>query len=411
MTSRLAFGSGTQRVIQEELLIESDRRLAVSAGATKVGQYINPDGQTNGFVGGNIIRFRFPSDGIVDFRESCITFGATTTILGAIHPLLPKDITGLLSRVVVKLNGQPVVDEIGFNLFEIMTSNKNPAGWESTVGKLTKGYSDVALTREANAANVNKRYAIQFRRGLFHDKIIPLKFCPEFQVEITLAQPSDCLFRNAAIGTLVYTVNDVKFHFDTLNLDASFDQFVLSKINGGGLPIIFRTITNYQYPSFVGTNLQFQLPIKVSAAQQVYMVMRNQAAISDDTVDTKLTTYNNNNFGNHRLKINNEYLPNDAIRSTIEAWEALSDAWGISQDDECRGATNYETTSFILAQQLDPHRETDLSTGVNLANGSSSVIVEINLNAAPVAAQAVDVFLLHENMVLIQPSRTSTFFT
>jgi len=412
MALRSAYGE-VDRTIQDELLIESDRRLAVSSGATKVGNYIRPEGQISGYQGGQIIRFRFPSDGIIDFRNHAFTFGAvaTPTTGGASQPLFPADIAGIISRVVLKINGQPIQDELAYNVFQTMESFRNDPDWTTTQGALLRGYSTVAATRQTNAADANKRYAVQFTHGLLHGKILPLKFMGEVTLELHLEFPNVCLTRNTAVGAINYIVSDCKLHFDVLNLDADFDAFVLSKIgSGSGMPILYHTYTWYQFSELSGANNSYQLPVKVSAAQEMYHVMRTRANITDDTVDGKLEIYNPNLFNNMRIKINNEYLPADRIEGFAEAWLALQDSWQVTPQESVRGATGYTTVNFILGQALDAHGSGSLSHGVNISQGSSSVIVELNLAGAPATPQVVDNFVCHENLLLVKPGRASVFY-
>jgi hypothetical protein len=76
--------------------------------------------------------------------------------------------------------------------------------------------------------NPRKRYQIQFALGLFNQpKLIPTKFmASQLAIEITLANPSECIytpvFSGTALPTPTYQVTNVNLVPEILEFDASY---------------------------------------------------------------------------------------------------------------------------------------------------------------------------------------------
>ena len=74
-------------------------------------------------------------------------------------------------------------------------------------------------------SNPKRRYQIQFALGLFNQpKLIPTKFmASQLSIEITLANPSECMYvPNAINGNPTYQVSNVNLIPEILEFDASY---------------------------------------------------------------------------------------------------------------------------------------------------------------------------------------------
>jgi hypothetical protein len=69
-----------------------------------------------------------------------------------------------------------------------------------------------------------RRYQIQFALGLFNQpKLIPTKFmASQLAIEITLANPSECIYAPLSVNTPTYQVSNVNLIPEILEFDASY---------------------------------------------------------------------------------------------------------------------------------------------------------------------------------------------
>jgi hypothetical protein len=135
-----------------------------------------------------------------------------------------------------------------------------------------------------------KRYTIQFALGLFNQpKLIPTKFmASQLSIEITLANPAECMFAQTAASTATtagvagigsvatncsYQVSNINLIPEILEFDASYDEMFLKGLMNGGVPIKFSTWNNYRSIS-ASTSVNIQIQERARSVKSIFAMQR-----------------------------------------------------------------------------------------------------------------------------------------
>ncbi|MFK5282134.1 hypothetical protein ACI3PL_21500, partial [Lacticaseibacillus paracasei] len=88
--------------------------------------------------------------------------------------------------MTVKFGGQPVLQELNWNLFENARLYTYDPGYWTSVGLLSQGIGSLASRTLAN--NASRDYMVVLDRN-FGKKILPLGLLPNFEVSFTTETP------------------------------------------------------------------------------------------------------------------------------------------------------------------------------------------------------------------------------
>lgn len=146
-----------------------------------------------------------------------------------------------------------------------------------------------------------RRYQVQLALGMLtQEKLIPTKFmASQLAIEITLANPADCIYQNIS-GTSVsptYTVSNVNLIPEILEFDASYDESFLRGLQGPGVPIKFSTWNNYRFTASNSSTFNLQIQERSRSVKAIFaMQRREQPLINTDSgatfFNTDITTVN-----------------------------------------------------------------------------------------------------------------------
>lgn len=234
-------------------------------------------------------------------------------------------------------------------------ANTAPALTGMGFGTVPAGTLTVAPVIGAAATNANlivstnpvKRYTIQFALGLFNQpKLIPTKFmASQLAIEITLANPSECLLATTAssldvtvgtAGVSAATVANMSYQLTNINLipeilefDASYDEMFLKGLMNGGVPIKFATWNNYksQGPS---NSVNIQIQERGRSVKAIFaMQRRDTPSLASDygasffcTGSGGLSTLTNtagaNTLQEFQFRIGGRYFPASPVQNATE---------------------------------------------------------------------------------------------
>lgn len=164
----------------------------------------------------------------------------------------------------------------------LAASAQNPTG--AGFGVVPAGTTAITVPILAGPTNIDlitttdpkKRYQIQFALGMFNQpKLIPTKFmASQLAIEITLANPSECIYAAGNLNTPTYQVNNVNLIPEILEFDASYDEMFLKGLMNGGVPIKFATWNNYRTSSPGGTTLNMQIQERGRSVKSIFAMQR-----------------------------------------------------------------------------------------------------------------------------------------
>jgi hypothetical protein len=178
-----------------------------------------------------------------------------------------------------------------------------PAGFgsvpngQTSIGQLygTGGNQDAALT----AVNPIRRYQVQLALGMLtQEKLIPTKFmASQLAIEITLAQPSECMIFDSA-GTQAaspptFQVTNVNLIPEILEFDASYDESFLRGLQSGGVPIKFATWNNFRFTASNASTFNLQIQERSRSVKSIFALQRRENG--DLTVDNGASFFTTTN--------------------------------------------------------------------------------------------------------------------
>jgi hypothetical protein len=192
-----------------------------------------------------------------------------------------------------------------------------------------------------------KRYTIQFALGLFNQpKLIPTKFmASQLAIEITLANPSECMFAqtaassvvgipgSAAIGTPAancqYQLTNINLIPEILEFDASYDEMFLKGLMNGGVPIKFSTWNNYKSTS-ASNSVNIQIQERARSVKSIFAMQRrdtgNLAVDSGASFFSTGTTgtAGANTLQEYQYRIGGRYFPASPVQNAVEVGGSIS---------------------------------------------------------------------------------------
>ena len=166
---------------------------------------------------------------------------------------------------------------------------------QTSIGQLygTGGNTDAAL----QAVNPIRRYQIQLALGMFtQEKLIPTKFmASQLAIEITLAQPSECMYfisaGTAAATAPTYQITNMNLIPEILEFDASYDESFLRGLQSGGVPIKFSTWNNFRFTASNASTFNLQIQERSRSVKAIFALQRRENGdLTKDNGATFFTT-------------------------------------------------------------------------------------------------------------------------
>lgn len=385
------------------------------AGVNKrTESYIYPETGSNAYSPqNNIIRFRF-NTGMLDFRDSMWEFNATCSATGGTYCRFSQGIGCLVQRLVLKIGSNTMIDTVNFNLLYSMFNLSQDPAYLTTTAAFLEGYTSQA-TRNADATNTARYYNLKLGNICELLNIVwPADFISEqVTVEIYLENPNRCLESDGTNPT--YVVNFNQYHYGVFECTSEYYELLRGKIASEGVMIPYKAYENFVSTLPINsTNIQTVLPFKRQCLLSVLYVARNNANVSNPAINDKFETFLNNAvFNSARIKINDQYYPNDKVQNIYEAYLQNLEVW----DKELLEPVQYGNDwvdYFIVSQSVTQnprHLEmNDVISGIDTSLATSTITAEIILNSpgAPVLEE-VQYYGNFYGLMYIRPDRSITF--
>lgn len=416
--------------------------------AVKIVPRIPPKNGSD-FIPGNTIRLEFPAQGYVDPSNLTLSFdlkimlkGTTTDINSNWSLRVQNNVLSTITRIRLLYGATPFEDlidanQIVRNLTDWTTSNGGVDD-QTSVALGIGGVTNIANTEDIwtlgnsrlfshgiihglNGATNNgfnplivgtkvfpagdasatdpfaiRRYQVQLPLGLFNQgKVIPVKWmASQLAVELTLAQPAQCLIFNpllhcdplsvsvAATGTPTFSIHNVVMIPEILEYDLSHDEQFLLGLQNGGVPI--KISSWHTFTSQQGKQSQNNVAIseKSRYLKAIFAVVRPAIeSVLDDsgatfgplpgTTDTPIT------IDSYQFRIGGRYFP--AAPVICSGWQ--------SNANFINGACEAYTELQKCLKTLGDAR---LSTSVNARNWGMQAVPVIPSIRHPGYVQGVN---------------------
>jgi hypothetical protein len=336
------------------------------------------------FAPGQVIRLEFPAQGYVNPLNTTLEFDVTLTpgvLSGGAkqQTRFQNNIQCLFSRVRLLYGSTPLEDIPAYNhivrsLTEWSATNKHLQMDQTAIsegiggivvdcdtqpGALTKfglvnvrqkyiqGYTDCSAADGGTPANftggagwgytgngntppggrrgVTRRYQVNLALGLLtQDKLIPTKFmASQLAIEITLANPKDCIITGFAANTgainfvsgqePTYSVNQVNLIPEIMQFDSSYDAMFLKGLREDGVPIKFSSWHQYTFNSAGSSNMSFAIQERSRSVKAIFaMQRRSQTGFQVDSGATFFDTSGatvDSSLQQYQYRIGGRYFP------------------------------------------------------------------------------------------------------
>tara|TARA_R110000868_G_scaffold161183_3_gene391179 strand:- start:1302 stop:2846 length:1545 start_codon:yes stop_codon:yes gene_type:complete len=210
--------------------------------------------------------------------------------------------------------------------------------------------------------NPVRRYQVQLALGMFtQEKLIPTKFmASQLAIEITLAQPSECMYmpvpyKSATAPT--YQVTNVNLIPEILEFDASYDESFLRGLQSGGVPIKFSTWNNFRFTASGASTFNLQIQERSRSVKAIFALQRREnGTFTRDNGASFFTTDIASTSGGTTLqdfqfRIGGRYFPAAPVQNSLSTAASVSNG----------GVESY----VELAKALNILGNTQLSTNCN----------------------------------------------
>jgi hypothetical protein len=379
------------------------------------------------YTPGNKIFIEFPSEHLY-LKDSYMTFNAivtdsTTPGVGGAAFQFP--ISTIFSKVRVLQGSEVYCDVNDYASWKGNLSNGWSAGLASgqeIVGLKMEG-STVLATRQTDSL-VDCVYSCKLDLDILR-QYIPAKFMnSEFKIELTLAQPRDALYDDAAAPDSTYTVSNVVYHYDVLVLPAEIEDKIRASVMSEGYKLYYCGIDqNASGQLGTGTATDLQIPVNRETVRRVLAIIRLQADINSDTEDNKFRLYdsNINTIDRASLKVNSQIIPPDEI-SELSAdaqnnhW-VLFRMWADTFNDfhgardrayDCLAANVWKSGSaqclaFDLRKQ--PDSPDILNNGMTLNKAGSMMVLRLRFGSGYASNALITSFVEYECCAVVKGGR------
>lgn len=403
----------------EEVVVPWNARYSFPSQANKaikITPRIPPkSGQT--FAPGQIIRLEFPAQGYVNPTNTTLEFdvallGPVFTTVVEYSLRFQNNIQSLFNRVRLLYGATPLEDIINYNVIvrcltewtgtnQTYTMDQNSIangiggvmygfdgngnqGLMNVRQKYLQGLQAITpaaaanLTGGAGAGGVpnlqntlagvqpatnqdvtTRRYQISFALGIFtQDKLIPVKFmASQLAIEITLAQPAECMFyRIHTIGSVTQTVaptffvGNVNLIPEILEFDSSYDAMFLRGLREGGVPIKFSSWHTFLFSSASSSSFNLLIQERSRSVKSLFTVQR--LANNNFALDNGATFFSTSgvtaagppvqtgSLQSYQYRIGGRYFPASPVQTALTLGSTVNNS-GCEAFLELQKALNY----------------------------------------------------------------------
>jgi hypothetical protein len=391
------------------------------AGLKRIQTTARPNQTT--FDPGNKITINFPSEHLY-LKDSYMTFNAIATdssVPGVNGVAFNFPISTIFTRVRVLQGSKPYCDTYDYSSWKGNLSNGWSAGLLSgqQITNFKMEGSPVLATRNTDAL-VDCVYACKLDLDILR-QYIPAKYMSaQFSIELTLGTANQVLYDDAASVDSSYSISNVTYHYNTLDLPDDIEQKIRADVQGGGYTINYCAVSqNASTDLGTGTATNLVIPVNQQVVRRILAIVRLQTAVDDVGTDNRFRLYasNINKLTRASLKVNSDIVPADEIpelaQDAQENHWVLFRMWADAFNDftgtrdrgyDCMGAQQWKSGSaqclaFDLRKQ--PDNPEIYGNGMVLNKSGSSCVLRLAFGSAYASTAVITTFAEYESYAKI----------
>lgn len=275
-----------------------------------------------------------------------------TSISDGIGGITPSTSGGVNLVTAGGLQGTPQLCNVRQKFIQGLDSRGTGADVTTAPGFGSVPNGTTANSTFASILGVNpiRRYQVQLALGMLtQEKLIPTKFmASQLAIEITLAQPSECIY--AGPGYLsttapTYQVTNVNLIPEILEFDASYDESFLRGLQSGGVPIKFSTWNNFRFTASNASTFNLQIQERSRSVKAIFALQRREnGTFTRDNGASFFTTNITSTSGGTTLqdfqfRIGGRYFPAAPVQNSLSTAASVSNG-GVESYVELAKALN-----------------------------------------------------------------------
>jgi hypothetical protein len=344
------------------------------------------------------IKFFIANDGETvanDYKDSTVNFFAPGVISSGTGTFCsysqPTGITCIFNKLEVQYGSVQVIQVLNYNLLFAMWLMSQPINTWLTTYNITMGCASTQTQANADFLNAAKWYSVPIGKicelldvtwpsGLVKDQL---------QINLYLEQASNCIQTDYTGQNATYSVVNAQFHYSELELSPALGAMLREKRDSTGISIPYSTYGNYETNGINGsTSIQNVLPFSYQRFTGMLCVARNSALVNLQSTVNKLGAFElYNQLQSTKLKINNQYYPNDKCYGPIELYNHFLESYDIDFNKDTYAGSSWTTQMQInlSCAQFQNHLVVDnnMITGLDVSTSSSTLIHEMVTTGLP----------------------------
>lgn len=379
----------------------------------------------------DVRRFKIPTASTataIDGNSIRLVFDATCTRSSGTAtdgPRFPNDIRTLISYGIFRL-GSAEINRA--EAFSVKVNIDNLFDQPDAVQNDNLGIAPPAL-RDDWAAGRRYEIPINTISTVFQDRLFPLhktgKWNAQWQIEIAFRPASEVL---EGTGTLTYTLSNIELHYNVLQMTNDADVAAFNSLLAGAAEIHFTAYDHY-LSTISSTSNHFVIPVHRGSIRYILGVFREQANLTDVTVNDKNSKFEIGNLTSYFAKIRGRVVPDEPIEydhsnsypSGSELLKHVKSVFDANYDINSRKhaiwlqerqINDSSDPRFIVAIDLSGFKQRGhqaIISGEDLAaNANNNLVIITNHSSVPSPTQQVDWFIGYDAILKVEGGRAYT---
>jgi len=388
-------------------------RVAISATGTT--QKLNPTIAGPFTPGQQILRFEFEALDSADLSSMAIQFNMNCSKTGGTYVRPPNGVWAIFQEmrlmqgtsVKYRESNKHLASAIGFKTF--MTSKAVAAQGNYLMGEGT-------TTQRNTFGAQTTSYMVPIFSDVLRRRPIPIPaLTTKFAIEFDLTPATQILETDGTVPG--YTISNVQLRYRNVKIN---DSSYYSTLINSSIWWTYSHINVETIPIASGLlKIDQPLQMRLSNISKIFMVIRNQSDVSSPSVNDKLVSWKYLNTSDYQIVHDGHNHPIDPVDCTgtaIEAYFELINAVGVwnSWNGGTRADTidlipnsEFLTTSFIMALNLQPFENSPLTEGSDTTNNAARL--RLNFSTALPNAIELDVFYVSDGLIKFQDGTFNTY--
>lgn len=382
--------AGLENIVPESMMFQPSRR-GMAARRTPV--IVRAEQRSYASNGNKQVLIKLPNNAIYDTRYSYLTFDVALTKTGGTYIRNHSGIFTLFQRVRIRAGSTEIEDNRDYNrIYAMLWEMLNPIDVTGNIGVTVLGFGTQAQ-RNALGAQSSTTYACPVFSGVLNTELLPLDNIKSgIEIEFYLDDAVNVLETDGTNPS--FTVSNVQFHIERLDMDPSYRARMASMVASQGLKLGFRVWNRFSTPLTTGSLQQITINSRNSSVNGMLNIFVNSSQLADPTVNDRFITWlptptgATGSISTSQLIINGAIFPDEPIDCfNCQRWACYQMylRWIMKWKTNCIldiappiNNVAFQTDRFVQIDDLEAYPEyPDLVNPANTVNMNNTMLKKI----------------------------------